>query len=447
MTDFKVPPGSKLEIELRRKRKRGRPAPTPAADERGLVEASGESARYVFRDSPGFTLLDLGARLVTPAPYSYRELDFYRPVDYSYASVETTDATHFVQITRSLPADLWDAYEAALTGGDPFGYTTVGGRKTPNALPLNHETPGRLGEAVVDFYATPEPGDVFGPYRTFALDLPGDGPAWRWAPSRRDAAEWSADVTAQALAPDTGRYVRRAGPRLLNFYVWDRRYWDFYFRRVGYKLTEVPDAGAPASTPELEFPLRVFGAPTLWHPTEEVGAMALQTGQPAPDDPGFVFASATCTVQEWFVSSVTRAAQIPVPAVGLDGGLLNQSPEVAAEWLALFPEERFGLTVKRKARLATGVENYYDPENMPPIINVPSTVTWEVFPGRRPRPLAEIEAEAVAQAQADVLDIDTTPTWTDTRSVPLGFVSVSMPTGRLIGAVEVKGKVYYVWKT
>lgn len=382
---------------------------------------------------------DIGTRLVNERPYSYREVEFYRPMQYDWPIRDVTarQVEELAEVAYTPPAGAWAEWEGLIMAGEPFGETKIGGRNFPNVLQLNHMSV--FGQAVADFYDLTAPVGQRGP---FPLYDPDSEENWKWVPVEIDPANWSEDATEWDLAPNTGQYVMQKKRDYNAFYTYDPRYKDFWMGNRPssfYKMTESPSYSAPAVTPKLTYPLRIFGIPYLWYPYEMIGVTVNQYGQPGegpgspPDAAGF--AVAVCTIQEFYVSHLMRAPQIPMPYVGS-----------VEDWLTHVPEQYVGLTIKRKAWKADGVANYYTPGNMPYITNVAPTETWEVFSGRRPRPLEEIEAEAQAQAMSDVLK----PTWGPTQFFPseqsLAFVQTRPPVGRLIGLAEMKKKVYYVWQ-
>lgn len=370
---------------------------------------------------PWLRVYDLGTRLVPGPPHSYREVDLHLALSYDWAAVEAADPFHFVNPDVDIPEESWAEYQAALLDGDPFGSVGVDGRQTPHVLQLNHVGP--LGEAVMEFWPADE-GLVFGgPHRTYDLDETTD---WLWAAEEVGAEGWSAEVTANGLAPNTGRYRQRRRRPYTNFLLWDARYWSWLFASGSVRLTEAPDFAAPASAPTLKFPLRVFAAPALWYPYESVNCRAIVGGLWSALDGSL--GSGTCTIQEYYVSHTARTPQIPTPA----------GPDFPAEdWLALFPEDkRAGLTIRRTAKVGAGAGQ-----------DTPDLITWEVFPGRRPLGPAAIRAEAVAQATA----LTAGPYHPDGPTIeefaqPLGMVARGVTAGRLVGAVEVRGKVYYAWR-
>lgn len=71
MTDFKVPPGSTLNVDLRRRRKPKAQAPANiTADDSGILASDDEPTRYVFRDQ-GITFFDFGVRRQEGGGWAY----------------------------------------------------------------------------------------------------------------------------------------------------------------------------------------------------------------------------------------------------------------------------------------------------------------------------------------------------------------------------------------
>ncbi|MET0646965.1 MAG: hypothetical protein ABW208_10120 [Pyrinomonadaceae bacterium] len=412
---FTVPSGGRVRVEL----------PAGAADiakpderRRSLIAADDDPTRYVFRDSPSVEVLDLGTRLVTEAPYSYRELSLFYPVSYDVSAIGPTD---FGGPTLRLTAEQRAAVDAELLAGDPFGRTSVGGVSAPTVLALNRDAP--LGQVPLDFYVN---DDYFG--TPHSLNTEGENEDWQWKGREVSSAGWSDEVTENGLAPHAGRYVKKGGRKFSSFYLLDYlRFWDWPLgtgENTWVYFTETPDPEGERVAPALKFPLRVFGVPVLYRPREESAARAMtQAGGPVlgggPANYGWAI------VQELGINFTARLPQIPLPG----------EPD-AEEWLAMFP----AAALRTLRRVSTWRSS--DPSGFPA---ADETISWELIEGLRPKSQAEVVAEATALSQAQTSG-GMGDTFTVEAPVTLGWVVQSAPpTGRLYGAVEVAGKVYYAW--
>lgn len=419
MTEFKVPPGSTLNVDLRRKQKPKAQAPARKEDETGLITAEGDLTRYVFRDEDSVIICDLGARLVGDAPYSYRELELFYPVSYDVSHI---DATDFGDPSILLTEAQWTAIDEEFLAGDPFDYTTVGGRRMPNVLALNRDAP--LGQVPLDFYVG---DDYFG--TPYPLNVVGENEFWRWQARELSPEGWSPDVTGNDLAPQAGRYVKKKAKKYSSFYLQDYlRFWDWPFglpeEDSWVYLTEEPSPEAALVNPPLKFPLRVFGVPALWRFAESSSVRALT--QAGGDILGGADANyGLAIVQEYSLNFSTRLPQIPLPGKPAD-----------LEWLVKFPSS----ALRTLRRVSTWHST--DSSGFPAL---GETISWELIVGRRPKSQAEVIAEATELSQGETVG-NMGDTFLTENPDAADWVNLSTPPRHLYGAVEVAGKVYYVWR-
>jgi hypothetical protein len=164
MSDFKLPPGSALNINLRRKprrKRKGAPEATPGA-KKGILPVDEETPRYIRRRNLTITFLDLGTRLRSVADSSFDELR-YRPRADTAAPVRNDERTNeYVEIDYTSPGQISVNFDGGVPYGrlslttsqlndlqslllglpgdslDPFGSTeaNVTGRKLTHCMPL-----------------------------------------------------------------------------------------------------------------------------------------------------------------------------------------------------------------------------------------------------------------------------------------------------------------------
>lgn len=378
-----------------------------------LTGDSGEEEYAAPRRRASVQFLDLGTRLIAEAPFDYRELAPHLPLQYDTSPTVGRQYIGFRQ--PFLSSAQWDAIEAELLAGDPFGRTSTAGREMPNVLNTEYESP--QGTVLFNFYG---PLDA-SLHHEFPI-LAGENPYWEWKARAFPEADWSPNVTAHSLAPAAGRYMRKRKQVYTDARMFDGRFYFWLLRSTHTKITDLPVFTAPARHPDLAFPLRVFGVPEIWWPFEQ-SACRVQYQGDVVGLSAHMFGWAI--VEEFGIHSTLRASAIPEPGI--------PAPE---DWLSTLPVDALRTVRRETVWRTTGDGNT--------LTSGPTTV-YTILDGVRPQPQSTIRDQAVNLARDQAVPVLGGPIINE-QTVALRVTKLTRPVGRLIGALEMKGIVYYLWR-
>lgn len=208
---FKVPPGSTVEVKIGRKKQRAPAPPAASGDARSTLPVDEDRLRNVRRGALGLRFYDLGSRLQSAgeasgdeavvAPYSVPETeqgDFneYLPLDLSTDDYTLTPSTNpgnlsfeEVRLTLSRQREL----EARMLAGEPFGSSPArgSGRSLPHAMQWAWAAQVTAAGGALS---------------------PDDGPTFNFAGGRGDAADTD-KFTWEPRAEKPGDELERWNPR------------------------------------------------------------------------------------------------------------------------------------------------------------------------------------------------------------------------------------------
>jgi hypothetical protein len=415
-------PGEKGQINVRLSPK---PKPDEAQASQGQQDKTGgylpptdEEEDLIPSDEQSIQVFDLATRFEAHGVNEYTNLNYVAGM----ARTDEVDPFTFLHLhpddddlealdramLAKLAPDPIDAY-------DPLGKlpTVEGhGKTTSSVLLINHKSD--IGEdGGIDLQGLvlrAEDGT------SISVQLESE---WKWRGTNLDTKNWASSNTEFHVAPALGRFVRKGRKRKYISIAWDDyRYHLTDTADAQWKVTERASFDSPSVSLKIEFPLRVFVAPSLWSATEASGGAAM-IGLGSP-----LSAVALVTINEYGVNAGVRVPAIPGP-------FSNFQDEYDTD------PERY-LLVKREL-------TYFWPGQV-------RTEEVTYISGRRCLPNEVLWAEAFdygkahyVRAEHDGLD------W-----FPLSFLSPGFPysfnarhaqrEGHLTGIITCRKKVYYIWR-